>query len=206
MKTGMNLLLWNTHITQEHFPLLAKLKAAGFDGVEIPLFEGDAKHYQSLAAELKKQGLGCTTVTCVGPDANPISPDAAIRKKAVEQHRWAIEMTAIMGGDVLAGPYHSPLAVFSGDPPTEDERKRCVEVCQQSAEIAKQHNVTMCIEYLNRFECYFLTTAAQAKDLVQRVNHPSFKTMYDTFHANIEEKNAPWKCCGNAPTLRSRRI
>jgi len=55
MKTSMNLLLWNTHITQEHFPLLGKLKATGFDGVEIPLFEGDANHYKTLAAELKKQ-------------------------------------------------------------------------------------------------------------------------------------------------------
>src|SRR4029453_14358160 len=34
------------------------------------------------------------------------------------------------------------------------------------------------------------------KDLVQRVNHPNFRTMYDTFHANIEEK-AP------APTIRN---
>jgi len=190
MKTGMNLLLWTTHVTEQLFPLMAKIKATGFDGVEIPLFEGDASHYKSIAVELKKQGLGCTTVTVVGPDANPISPDAAVRKAAVERHRWAIEMTAILGGENLCGPYHSPLAVFSGEPPTEDEKKRCVEVCQQSAEIAKQHKVTMCIEYLNRFECYFLTTAAQAKDLVQRVNHPSFKTMYDTFHANIEEKNA----------------
>ena len=33
-------------------------------------------------------------------------------------------------------------------------------------------------------------TAAQAKELVQRVGHPNFHTMYDTFHANIEEKNA----------------
>ena len=112
-----------------------------------------------------------------------------MRKKAVEQHKWAIEMTAIMGGEVMAGPFHSPLAVFSGDPPTEDEKKRCVEVMQQSAEVAKQHKVLLTIEYLNRFECYFLTTAAQAKDLVQKVNHPNFKTMYDTFHANIEEKN-----------------
>ncbi len=189
MKTGMNLLLWTTHVTDSLFPLLGKLKATGFDGVEIPLFEGDAAHYKTIAAELKKQGLGCTTVTVVGPDANPISPDAAIRKAAVERHRWAIEMTAIMGGENLCGPYHSPLAVFSGEPPTEDERKRCVEVMQQSAEIAKQHKVNLCIEYLNRFECYFLTTAAQAKDLVQRVNHPNFKTMYDSFHANIEEKN-----------------
>ena len=190
MKTGMNLLLWTTHVTADLFPLLAKLKATGFDGVEIPLFEGDANHYKAIAVELKKQGLGCTTVTVVGPDANPISPEASIRKAAVEQHRWAIEMTAILGGENLCGPYHSPLAVFTGEPPTEDEKKRCVEVMQQSAQIAKEHKVTLCIEYLNRFECYFLTTAAQAKELVQRVNHPSFKTMYDTFHANIEEKNA----------------
>ena len=28
MKTGMNLLLWTGHVTAEHYPLLAKLKAA----------------------------------------------------------------------------------------------------------------------------------------------------------------------------------
>lgn len=38
MKLGMNLLLWTGQVTSEHFPLLAKLKAAGFDGVEIPVF------------------------------------------------------------------------------------------------------------------------------------------------------------------------
>jgi D-psicose/D-tagatose/L-ribulose 3-epimerase len=190
MKTGMNLLLWTTHVTAEHFPLFGKLKATGFDGVEIPLFEGDASHYKTIAAELKKHGLACTTVTCIGPEANPISPDAGVRKAAVERHKWAIEMTAILGGELLAGPFHSPLAVFSGTGPTEDERKHGADVLRQSAEIAKQHKIMLCIEYLNRFECYFLTTAAQAKDLVKRVNHSHFKTMYDTFHANIEEKNA----------------
>jgi D-psicose/D-tagatose/L-ribulose 3-epimerase len=206
MKTGMNLLLWSTHITEEHFPLLGKLKQTGFDGVEIPLFEGDAAHYKKVAAELKKQGLGCTTVTCIGPEANPISPDAAIRKAAVERHKWAIEMTAILGGELMAGPFHSPLAVFSGTGPTEDERKRAAEVLRQSAEIAQQHKVLLCIEYLNRFECYFLTTAAQAKDLVERVNHPSFRTMYDTFHANIEEKNPTSAIKGLAPLFRHVHI
>jgi len=42
---------------------------------------------------------------------------------------------------------------------------------------------------LNRFECYFLTTAADAAAFVKQVDHPSFRTMYDTFHANIEEKS-----------------
>ncbi len=35
MKLGFNLLLWATHVTEEHWPILEKLKATGYDGVEI---------------------------------------------------------------------------------------------------------------------------------------------------------------------------
>ncbi len=189
MRTGMNLLLWTGHVTEEHFPLMAKLKKAGFDGVELPIFQGDLAHYQKVGKELKNLGLASTAVTIVFPESNPISPDAKVRQAALDRHKWAIEMTAAMDGEVLCGPYHSPLAVFSGTGPTQDEKKRAAEVLRQSAEVAQKHNVMLAIEYLNRFECYFLTTAAQARELVQQVNHPSFRTMYDTFHANIEEKN-----------------
>ena len=190
MKTGMNLLLWTSHVTAEHFPLFAKLKATGFDGIELPIFEGDADHYAMLGKEMKKQGLGCTAVTVVGPEANPISPDASVRKAALDQLKWAIENTAAAGGEYLCGPYHSPLGVFTGAGPTPDERKHGVDVLRQAAEIARRNNVRLAIEYLNRFECYFLTTAAETKALVQAVDHPYFRCMYDTFHANIEEKNA----------------
>ncbi len=198
MKTGMNLLLWTTHVQPEHYPILAKLKETGFDGVEIPVFEGEANHFTALGEELKKQGLGCTAVTVATEDANPISPDAGIRQKAVDRLKWAIEMTAHVNGEVLVGPYHSPLGVFSGTGPTEEEKSRAADVLRQAAEEAERANVQLAIEYLNRFECYFLTTAADAKALVQTVNHPSFKTMYDTFHANIEEKNPadPMKLLG----------
>src|SRR5947209_13408868 len=191
MKTGMNLLLWTSHVTSEHFPLLGKLKKAGYDGVEIPLFEGGADHYQTIRKELDHLGLRCTTVTVVGPDANPISNDAAVREAAVERLKWAIEMTAVLGGEIMAGPYHSPLAVFSGSGPTADEKKRGADVLRRAADIAQKNKVMLAIEYLNRFECYFLTTAADARALVQQVNHPHFRTMYDTFHANIEEKDIP---------------
>jgi D-psicose/D-tagatose/L-ribulose 3-epimerase len=191
MKTGMNLLLWTTHVTSEHFPLLAKLKQTGYDGVELPLFDGDSAHYQAVARELKNNGLGCTAVTVVNPETSPISPDATVRQAALDRIKWAIEMTATLGGEFLCGPYHSPLAVFSGSGPTDDEKKRAADVLRQAAEEAKKANVMLAIEYLNRFECYFLTTAAQARSLVQQVNHPNFRMMYDTFHANIEEKDIP---------------
>lgn len=189
MKIGMNLLLWTTHVTHDHFPILARLKEVGYDGVEIPLFEGDAAHFKSIRKELDNLGLRCSTVTLVNEQANPISPDKALREAANERLRWSIAMTHILGGDIIAGPFHSPLAVFSGTGPTEDEKKRAAEVLHQAAEEAKKANVTLAIEYLNRFECYFLTTAADAKALVQRVGHPNFRCMYDTFHANIEEKD-----------------
>jgi D-psicose/D-tagatose/L-ribulose 3-epimerase len=189
MKTGMNLLLWTTHVTTEHFPILSKLKQTGFDGVEIPLFEGAAAHYKTIRKELDRLGLGCTTVTVATPEANPISPESGVRKRAVERLKWALDMTATLGGEIMAGPYHSPLAVFSGGGPTEDEKKRAADVLREVAEEAAKVKVDLAIEYLNRFECYFLTTAADARALVQRVNHPSFRMMYDTFHAHIEEKN-----------------
>src|SRR5208337_3372009 len=94
-----------------------------------------------------------------------------------------------LGSTILAGPYHSPLAVFSGQGPTADEKARAAETLHKVADIAQQNKVMLAIEYLNRFECYFLTTAADARALVKQVDHPSFRMMYDTFHANIEEKN-----------------
>ncbi|MCS7168619.1 MAG: sugar phosphate isomerase/epimerase, partial [Gemmatales bacterium] len=91
--------------------------------------------------------------------------------------------------ELLCGPFHSPVGVVSGTGPTEDEKQRAVEVLRQVADEAQRAGIRLAIEYLNRFECYFLTTAAEAKQLVERVNHPAFRMMYDTFHANIEEKN-----------------
>ena len=188
MKYGMNLLLWTGHVTSEHFPLLAKLKQAGFDGVELPLFGGDAAHFKTVRKELDNNGLGCTAVTVVNANNNPISPDTAVRQAGLEHIKWALEMTSILGGDALCGPYHSAIGFFSGVGPTDDEKKRGAEVLRKAAEFAQQVKVKMAIEYLNRFECYFLTTAADARALVKAVNHPSFRMMYDTFHANIEEK------------------
>jgi len=189
MKVGMNLLLWTGFVTDADFPTIAKIKAAGFDGVELPLFDGQADHYKKVRTELDKQGLACSTVTIMTPEANPISPDAGIRKAAVERLKWAVEMNHILGSHAMCGPYHSPLGVFSGTGPTADEKSRAVEVLRQAAEFAKPANLTLAIEYLNRFECYFLTTAKDAAALVKSVDHPNFRCMYDTFHAHIEEKS-----------------
>jgi D-psicose/D-tagatose/L-ribulose 3-epimerase len=190
MRTGFNLLLWTTHVTEAHLPLLARLKATGYDGVEIPLFEGEAAHFRKLAPALRDTGLACTTVTVL-PDAarSAISPDARSRQGALDHFRWAIECSAELGSALLCGPFHQPLAVFSGAGPTEAEKARAAEVHRRAAGIAAAAGVMLAIEPLNRFECYFLNTMADAKAYVRRVGHPNFGALYDSFHANIEERD-----------------
>jgi D-psicose/D-tagatose/L-ribulose 3-epimerase len=201
MKIGMNLLLWTGFVTEAEFPLLGKLKAAGYDGVELPLFDGTADHYKKVRAELDKQGLACSTVTIMTPEANPISHDPHVRAAAVERLKWAVEMNHVLGSVAMVGPYHSPLGVFSGTGPTSDEKNRAADVLRKAAEFAKAANLTLAIEYLNRFECYFLTTAADAKALVESVGHPNFRCMYDTFHAHIEEKSQASAVATVAPVM-----
>jgi D-psicose/D-tagatose/L-ribulose 3-epimerase len=191
MKVGMNLLLWTAHLTKEHLPVLEKIKAAGFDGVEVPLFDGDAKHFSEMKKELDGLGLGRTTVTVVDIKTNPIAAEKETRSAALTRLKWVLDMSAAVGSNLVCGPVHSALGVFSGHGPTDDEKKRAVEVLHAAAEYAKTVNVKIAVEYLNRFESYFLTTAQGAVELVKSINHPNFGMMFDTFHANVEEKNPP---------------
>jgi len=91
--------------------------------------------------------------------------------------------------ETLVGPYHSAIGVFSGAGPTEDEWKWGVESMREVAEHAESVGVRLAIEALNRFECYLLNSHADAARFVREVDNSACGMMYDTFHANIEEKN-----------------
>ena len=190
MKVGMNLLLWTADVTEEHYPLMAELKAGGFDGVELMLTaDRDALHREALSAELDRLGLERTVVFAPDESANPISPDPAVREAAIEKLVWAVRAAAEVGSSILAGPFHTAYPVFSGEPATEDERSWCAEVMRAGAEEGERSGVTLTTEILNRFECYLLNTVKDGLDMVARVGHPRFKIHYDTHHAHIEEQD-----------------
>ena len=46
MKIGMNMLLWTNHVTEAHYPIMDKIKGIGYQGIEIPLGDGDISHYE----------------------------------------------------------------------------------------------------------------------------------------------------------------
>jgi D-psicose/D-tagatose/L-ribulose 3-epimerase len=189
MKYGMNLLLWSGDLTDDLLPVLEKLKAMGYDGVELPIFDAEVAKYGKWGKRLDDLGLERTAVTIRTPDTNPISPDAKVRAAGVAGNKLALECCEAAGVKLICGPYHSAIGEFTGQGPTSDEWKWGVDSMRQTAEHAKTHGVMLSVEYLNRFECYFLNSAVDAVRFVREVDHPNCRMMYDTFHANIEEKN-----------------
>ena len=189
MKYGFNLLLWTGHVTDEHLPIFKALKKAGYDGVELPLFEGTPDHYARLGEHLQKLELGVTTVSVLGAGHNSLSQDKAERKAAVQRAKWAVDCTAALGGNILAGPMHSEIGYFTGNGATAQERKFGLSFHRAVGDHGGKKNVRFAVEALNRFECYFLNTMAQLADYLDDVDHPHVKAMYDTFHSNIEEKD-----------------
>ena len=202
MLLGFNMLLWTTHVTQEHFPILAQIKRAGYDGVELPIFEGEPDHYRDLGEALRDNGLRATAVTVI-PDAahDCLSGDPKVRAAALQHLRWAIDCLVAAGGETLCGPFHQPLGIFSGAPPTRDERANIASVHKEAAAYAARHKVKLSVEPLNRFECYALNTVADAAEIVRAVNAPNYGLLYDTFHSNIEEKDPVGVIAPNLPFI-----
>jgi D-psicose/D-tagatose/L-ribulose 3-epimerase len=189
MKLGFNLLLWTPHVTAQHETILRDLKKTGYDGVEIPMFEGDPEHYARLGALLDKIGLERTVVSVLGPGSNPLAADKAQQQAALARAKWAIDCCAALGAPILAGPMHSELGFFSGNPATAAERKRGLSFHRRAGDYAAKKDVRFALEALNRFEVYFLNTMEQLAEYLDEVDHPAVKAMYDTFHSNIEEKD-----------------
>lgn len=188
MKFGMNLLLWTGELSDEMMPVLESLKEIGFDGVELPVFNTDLK-YDEWGQRLDDLGLERTAVTVRGEEDNPISADAKVRAAGVDATKRVLDCCQAVGATHLVGPYHSALGVFSGQGPSDDEWSRGVESMRAVAEHATQTDVVLAVECLNRFETYLLNTHADSARFVKDVDHPNCRMMYDTFHANIEEKN-----------------
>jgi D-psicose/D-tagatose/L-ribulose 3-epimerase len=190
MRYGINLLLWTDDVFGEDVaPLLRSIREAGYDGVEIPIFQPDVEGSRRLARLVSEAGLECTVLTVRTEADDPISPDAAVRKRGVELTKQVLDCCEVLGAELLSGPFHSALGYFSGKSATAEQRKYGVEAMREVAEYARTKNIPLAIEYLNRFECYFLNSAADMVSFIDEVNHPACKMMYDTFHAHIEEKS-----------------
>jgi D-psicose/D-tagatose/L-ribulose 3-epimerase len=112
-----------------------------------------------------------------------------VRQTGVDYLKACIDGLVILGGTNLVGPFYSAVGRTwqQSAEDREKDMKILVDILRDLSEYAGKRGVQLGLEPLNRFETSFISTAAQAVELVDRVNHPACRVMLDTFHMNIEE-------------------
>jgi D-psicose/D-tagatose/L-ribulose 3-epimerase len=191
MKYGVNTWIWTAPLTLPELEDLApKIADMGCDHIEIPMDDPKTLDFPRLKEIVTQAGiLSISFCAAMSPDRDLIDPDPAVRQNGVEYLKDSIDGLALVGGKHLVGPFYS--AVGRTWQQTAEERehdlKILVEILQEVAEYASKKGIVLGLEPINRFETSFITTADQAIELVDRVNHPALKIMLDTFHMNIEE-------------------
>jgi len=193
MKFGVNTWVWTAPLTTEELEVLApKIAKMGFNHLEIPIDDPKTLDFKKCAEIITKAGI--SSISCcvaMGPDRDLIDPDPKVRQNGIDYVKASIDGLALAGGKNLVGPFYS--AVGRTWQQSAEEREHdmqiLVETLKDLAEYASKKGVVLGLEPLNRFETSFITTADQAIELVDRVNHPSCKIMLDTFHMNIEENS-----------------
>jgi D-psicose/D-tagatose/L-ribulose 3-epimerase len=194
MKLGVNTFIWSAEFGRAQLALLPRIKEHGFNGVEIPMFDPAGFPAADIRHALAANDLECTVCSIIPDGRSLISEDPDVRRRTQQHLRDAIQATADVGAHVIDGPLYSPVGYLSGRRRTPEEWRWAIEGYRSVTSTLDSCDVTLAIEPLNRFETYFLNTAADAAALCDEVGHPRVGVAFDTFHANIEEKGFAGAC------------
>jgi D-psicose/D-tagatose/L-ribulose 3-epimerase len=188
MRIGVNLMLWTGCYTRKHIPLIGKVDKLGFDGVEFPIFDAKAVDIAGTRRALEDRGLGATVCTVI-VSGSLISSSPRERKAALDHVLQVLDVSKAIGADCVAGPLYSPVGHLVGRGPNAGEWKHAVTSLRKVARAAEKLDIQVGVEPLNRFETYFLNICEDAGKLCREIGSTHLGVLYDTFHANIEEKD-----------------
>jgi len=189
MKVGMNLLLWTAVVEEEHFSVIDDIKGWGYDGVELPMFDPACSDWSAIKSKLEDTGLESTAVVCLPEGVSLLDEDAAVRQKGIDTLKASIDSCVKVGATAFGGPFYHPVGALIGRGPTDDEIKRLIDCLREVAPHAESADVKLALEALNRFETFAVNSMEQARHISDAVDSSHVAHMYDTFHANIEEKD-----------------
>ncbi len=184
-------MVWTGSFSARNLALLDTIRTAGFEVAELGIFDFPALDCIAVRSALHANGLKCTATSALPEDMSLLDANPEVRRRTVEWLCRAVDTLAALGASVLAGPFYAPVGFLPGRRRTTDEWNYAVDGLRRVGEAIEGSGVRLAIEPLNRFETYFLNTAADALRLYREVGHPSVGILFDTFHANVEEKDVP---------------
>jgi D-psicose/D-tagatose/L-ribulose 3-epimerase len=193
MQFGANTFIWTSPFGTKDFGLMPRIKAMGFDLVEVAAEDFSLIDVPLLREALENNGLSVAICGAFGPTRDISSEDPAIRSNGKKYIVDCIRLAEAVGSTLVAGPMYSAVGktrLVSADQKAR-ERAWCVDNLREVGKPAADAGITLGIEPLNRFETDMINLVEQAIALIHEVDRPEYKVHIDTFHANIEEKSIP---------------
>ena len=186
----MNLLLWTDHLHDGMLPVLEQLKKIGYDGVEVPIFSPDEKLYRRLGQAARRprprahrrhdphRGRQPDLARRQSPRRRRRSHQAHARLLPRARRRIAVRPVPLR-----------PRPLQRRGPDARTNGSGASTACAPSPS-TRQAPASCSPSNTSTASRPTSSPAPPTRPASSReVNHPSCRMMYDTFHANIEEKN-----------------
>jgi D-psicose/D-tagatose/L-ribulose 3-epimerase len=189
VKFGVSTWLWTSPFTTETVELFPKIKAMGYDAVEIPVEYPDKIQARKVMEALDANGLEPVVCGAFGPTRDLTHEDPSVHETCFSYITACFDLCNAWDSTFLAGPMYS--AVGKARMLTAEQRKiewdRAVKNLYKVCNLAMERGLQIALEPLNRFESDLVNTAEDVMRLVKDVNHPAAKVLLDGFHMAIEE-------------------
>jgi len=181
----ISVMLWTILTDRPFEERLEKVAEAGYHAVELvgeyeKWSKADFRRYNRKRAE-----LGITFDTTAGMPHGVADPNARqafladVRKELAIMEEIACPALIVMSGNVVANM------------PPKVQHDSCVEGLKRAADLVNGKNVTLLLENIDLEENphYYLWSVPEAFQIVEEVNHPQVKFLYDFYHAQISGGN-----------------
>jgi D-psicose/D-tagatose/L-ribulose 3-epimerase len=186
-KMGIHGLVWaGSWVAEESERAIASSKEAGYDLIELPVFQPAEMDVPAIARALEANDLGVTCSLGLGFDNDINSEDPGSVARGEQTLNDALSAARDMGSTYLGGVIFSALGPYS-TMPTAGGRRNSVTVIRRLAERAAASGITLGLEFVNRYESNLLNTSAQTVEYIAEVGSPNVVVHLDSYHMNIEE-------------------
>ena len=165
-----------------------KVKSLGFDGVEIFAPSGAAIASANLKSLLGDQNLRLAAVGTGGGwvlhRLSLTGSDSSARMQARDFIRGIIDAGGAFGAPAIVG---SMQGRWDEQTSRDVALARLREALEDLGRHARQYNVPLLFEPLNRYETNLINTIDDGLALIQSLGNANVKLLADLYHMNIEE-------------------
>lgn len=176
------------------------VRSVGYEGIEVAPFtlagraeEVTPQQRARLRSAAESRGIeivGLHWLLVKPPGLYITHPNTVVRKETARYFIELVRLCADLGGKVMVIGSPKQRSLLPGVD-REQAMGYAAEVFTPCLETAAERGVTLAIEPLSPQETDFLTCAADAVELIERIGHPNFRLQLDVKAMSYETKPIP---------------